>query len=88
MGIDDGDGPGFGLNAEQFRSLKLGDTVLYQKIENGIVSRATVEVIMTAGDGEKCLIIIRSDYFVIEGKENLEIGKEFWADISELRLFE
>lgn len=88
MGIEDGDGPGFGLNAEQFRSLKLGDTVLYQKIENGIVSRATVEVIMTAGDGEKCLITIRSDYFVIKGKENLEIGKEFWADISELRLYE
>jgi hypothetical protein len=88
MGMELGDGLIFGLNAEEFRNLKMGDTVLYRKIENGIVSRATAEVVLASSDGEKCLIIIRSDYYVIQGKEILEIGKEFLADKSELRLFE
>ena len=88
MGIEIGDDVDFGLNAEQFRNLKMGDTVLYRKIENGIVSRATAEVVLTCGDGEKCLITIRSNDDVNEGKETLEIAKAFLADISELRLFE
>jgi len=88
MGIDLGEGDQFGLDAEQFQNLKMGDTVLYQKTENDIVSRAIAEVVLPAGDDEKCLIIIRSDYYVIKGKENLEIGKEFRADKSELKIFE
>lgn len=87
MGIDDGEGLDFGIDAEQVRKLKLGDPVLYQKIENEIVSRGIAEVVMVADDGEKCLITIRPND-VIEGEENLEIEKAFWADKSELRLFE
>ena len=88
MGIKLGDGLDFGLEAKQVLKLKPGNIVLYKKIEKGVVSRATAEVVQTSSDGEKCLIIIRFNDYVIEGKTNLEIEQEFWADKSELRLFE